>query len=93
MEKWCQTDCALCNLWWNFRRDQGAADDHEVVTALNMMPLVEAVNVPDFTKFINKENQFEATEDHVKTANALFTSLANWSDAMKIMREKKLIVK
>jgi NAD(P)H-dependent FMN reductase len=65
----------------------------QVVTALNMMPLVEAVNVPDFTKQINKENQFEATDDQVKTANALFTALAHWSDAMQTLREKKHVVK
>lgn len=65
----------------------------QVVTALNMMPLVEAVNVPNFTKLINKENQFEAAEEHVKTANALFTSLSNWSDAMKMLREKNHVVK
>jgi NAD(P)H-dependent FMN reductase len=65
----------------------------QVVTALNMMPLVEAVNVPNFTKFINNENQFEATEEHVKTANAMFTSLADWSGAMKTLQEKNHLVK
>lgn len=64
-----------------------------VATALNMMPLVEAVNVPYFTKLINKENQFEATEDHIKTANAMFASLAHWSAAMKMLRDKKQAVK
>ena len=65
----------------------------QVVTALNMMPLVEAVNVPNFTKFIDRENKFNAGEDHVKTALALLASLENWSEAMQLLREKKLSVK
>ncbi len=61
-----------------------------VVTALNMMPLVEAVNVPNFTKFIDKDGRFAATEDHGKTAQALLSSIVSWSGAMKLLREEKL---
>jgi NAD(P)H-dependent FMN reductase len=56
-----------------------------VLGALDMVPLTAAVNVPFFTKFI-RDNKFEATEDHNKMADSLFTELKKWSQLLKHMR-------
>ena len=57
-----------------------------VLTALDMVPLTAAVNVPFFTKFI-KDDKFEATEDQNKMAEGLFAELKRWSHSLTHMRD------
>jgi NAD(P)H-dependent FMN reductase len=60
----------------------------QVVTALNMMPIAEGVNVPFFTKYIH-EDVFSPEEPVVKSAHLMLRELERWSDALKPMREHK----
>lgn len=61
------------------------------VTALGMMPIPQAVNIPFFNQFINGEGVFEGNELLEKSANAMLNKLKDWAGALKGMREKDLI--
>ena len=61
----------------------------QVVTALSMMPIVEAVNVPFFSKFINEQNEFVPEEIVDKSAYNMLNELNRWADAMKPLRAPK----
>jgi hypothetical protein len=52
-----------------------------------MMPLAESVAISAFTKYINDEEQFVATEPLDKAAKTMFQELEKWSKALKIMRQ------
>ncbi|WP_417371602.1 NADPH-dependent FMN reductase [Gelidibacter japonicus] len=57
------------------------------ITALGMMPIPQAVNIPFFAQFINDNDVFEANETLEKSANVMLTKLQNWAKALKNMRE------
>ncbi|MDQ6756702.1 MAG: NAD(P)H-dependent oxidoreductase [Bacteroidota bacterium] len=60
----------------------------QVVTALKMMPLAEAVNVPFFTKYIDEQNKFTADETIQKSAEGMLKELLKWTEALKPMHTK-----
>ena len=60
----------------------------QVVTSLKMMPMVEAVNVPFFTSFINEEGKFVPNETIQKSAEVMLHELAKWAQALEGMRKK-----
>ena len=57
-----------------------------IVTTLKMMPMVEAVPIPFFSKFITESGEFAAEEIHEQSAIVMLTELARWSDALKPLR-------
>ncbi len=61
----------------------------QVISALNMVPVVEAVNVPFFTKYIDEQNKFNADEGINKAAEAMMKELLMWTDSLHQMRNKK----
>ena len=61
----------------------------QVVTALNMMPIVEAVNIPFFTKYINEQNRFVPEEITITSAQVMLTELERWSNALKVLRQQQ----
>ena len=61
-----------------------------VLTALDMVPLTAAVNVPFFTKFI-KDDKFVAGDDHNKMADGLFEELKKWSESLTSMRNRNTV--
>lgn len=60
----------------------------QVVTALKMMPVVESVNIPFFTKYLDESGRFNADEGQVKSAENMLNELARWAEALKGMRAK-----
>ena len=60
----------------------------QVVTAMKMMPIVEAVNIPFFTKHIDDQNNFNADETVEKAAQGMLSELLRWTEALKLMRVK-----
>ena len=58
----------------------------QVVTALKMMPVVEAVNIPFFTKYIDEQNKFNADEPIQHSAETMLTELLKWAEKLKLMR-------
>ena len=59
----------------------------QVVTALKMVPLVEAVAVPAFVKFIDATSGvFAPDEIHATNAAKMLDELLRWSDALRVLR-------
>jgi hypothetical protein len=54
-----------------------------------MVPIVEAVNIPLYTKYIDDQNKFNADEHIQKSAEGMLKELLKWTEAMQIMRSKK----
>lgn len=60
-----------------------------VVTALKMMPIMESVNIPFFTKHIDEQGTFKATEELEKSADAMLKELLFWAEGLKAMRASR----
>lgn len=58
------------------------------VTAVGMMPIPQAVNIPFFTQFITEDGAFVGNEILEKSANAMLEKLEDWAEALKGMRAK-----
>lgn len=61
----------------------------QVVTALNMMPILESVSIPFFANHINEQNKFVPEEIVTKSAQVMLAELERWSDALKVLRQSK----
>jgi len=59
----------------------------QVLTALNMMPVMEAVSIPFFNKYIQGD-KFLPEEIVIKSAHVMLTELERWCEALKSMRTK-----
>ncbi|MCD6065150.1 MAG: NADPH-dependent reductase [Flavipsychrobacter sp.] len=59
-----------------------------VVAAQKMVPVVESVNVPFFTKYITEDDRFVGDEGLEKSAHGMLAELAKWAEALKPMRNK-----
>jgi NAD(P)H-dependent FMN reductase len=60
-----------------------------VLTALSVMPLMEAVHIPFYVKSFDAEGRFVPTEDHIKAARTMLASLFNWSGALRTLRREQ----
>jgi hypothetical protein len=58
----------------------------QVVTSLNMMPLVESIAIPFFGKSIGDGETFTPEETVVKSAHTLLAELHRWSGLLKTLR-------
>ncbi len=58
----------------------------QIVTTLKMMPLVESIPIPFFTKYINDEGVFTADDPLDKSADALLKEMEKWAGALKTIR-------
>jgi NAD(P)H-dependent FMN reductase len=61
----------------------------QVVTALHMIPLTEAVSIPFFSKYINDEDEFKPEELVIKSAETILTELNRFCEASKVLRGGK----
>jgi NAD(P)H-dependent FMN reductase len=59
----------------------------QVVTAVHMMPVVDQVNIPFFTKHMNEQGVFVPDETITKSAGQMLNELERWSNALKPMRQ------
>jgi NAD(P)H-dependent FMN reductase len=57
----------------------------QVVTAMRMVPLIEAVSIPFFRTHM-EDGAFKPTEAHEKSATAMLEELLRWTDALKTLR-------
>jgi len=59
----------------------------QIVTSLRMMPIPEAVAIPFFTQYLDKEtNAFDPGEMQATAATAMLDELLRWSDALSTLR-------
>ena len=56
-----------------------------MVTGFKMMPMVEAVNIPFYTQFV-QDGVFKANETHEKSVAPMLDELFRWSEALKTLR-------
>ena len=56
-----------------------------MVTGFKMMPMVEAVNIPMFTQFI-QDGVFRGNETHEKAVAPMLDELLRWAEALKVLR-------
>lgn len=54
-----------------------------------VVPLMEAVNIPFFTQFINDDNQLIPNEVMEKSAHAMLDELTRWSAGLKVVKENQ----
>src|SRR3954452_18994494 len=59
----------------------------QVITALNMMPILESVSIPFFAKYINEQNKFVPEEIVTTSAHVMLKELERWSNALKVLRQ------
>jgi NAD(P)H-dependent FMN reductase len=63
----------------------------QVVTALNMMPLVEAVNIPFFNKYL-QDDRFVPEDAVVTSADVMLKELERWCETLKTMRTNNGVI-
>ncbi|TZF85833.1 NAD(P)H-dependent oxidoreductase (plasmid) [Pedobacter sp. BS3] len=61
----------------------------QVVTTLNMVPVLESVTIPMFSNFLDDQDTFNPNELISKSAQVMLQELKTWSDSLKQLREKK----
>lgn len=61
----------------------------QVVTAVGMMPIAEAVALPSFAKQVDESGNFQPSEINNKSAVAMLQELRKWSEALQPMRKSK----
>jgi len=57
----------------------------QVVTSLKVVPMVEAVHVPFFSKLMDG-GVFKGGETYDKAATAMLDELVRWTDALRVLR-------
>jgi NAD(P)H-dependent FMN reductase len=57
-----------------------------LLTAVNVMPIYEAVSLPFFTKQIDADGKFDPGDGPRGKANAMLDALLRWSNALATMR-------
>lgn len=61
----------------------------QIVTALKMMPLFEAVTIPMFAQYIDKEGAFVPIAAHEKSATAMLDELGRWAEVLRPLRARR----
>jgi NAD(P)H-dependent FMN reductase len=63
----------------------------QVVTALKMVPVPEAVSIPFVTQFLNDERRIEANETMVTAARTMLDELQRLEGALEPLRQPELV--
>jgi NAD(P)H-dependent FMN reductase len=63
----------------------------QVVTALKMVPVPEAVSIPFVTQFLNDERRMEANETMVTAARTMLDELQRLEGALEPLRQPELV--
>ena len=62
----------------------------QVVTALKMMPMFEAVSIPMFTQYVSKETgAFDPGKVQEDASRAMLDELLRWTDALAVLRRPR----
>ncbi len=65
---------------------RAAQSEKNMLTALKMMPMVEAVAIQNVHQHFDQEKKFMPNEHHDKSAGALLDELHKWAVALKTLR-------
>jgi NAD(P)H-dependent FMN reductase len=58
----------------------------QLLTTLKVMPMLEAVAIPNVSQHLNAEKAFTSNDFHTSSAGIMFDELYRWTQAMKPMR-------
>jgi NAD(P)H-dependent FMN reductase len=58
----------------------------QLLTTLKVMPMLEAVAIPNVDQHLDAEKTFAPNDFHVNSAEVMFDELYRWTQAMKPMR-------
>jgi NAD(P)H-dependent FMN reductase len=61
----------------------------QVVTALKMVPMTEAVNLPFVGQFLDEQNRLQPNETMTAAAHAMLDELARWTAALQTLRQRQ----
>lgn len=59
------------------------------LSTFKIVPIMEMVNIPFFTQFINEESEFVASEITEKAARAMFKEMVRWTKGLKVIKEDR----
>ena len=68
-----------------FGGTRGVVMAKEVLASLRMVPLVEAVAIPQHTRLIT-DGAFDGGESHERAANRMLDELRRWAGALRLLR-------
>lgn len=86
-QEWAYKPCAFVSYGGVSGGTRSVQMTKQVVTALKMMPMFEAVSIPMFTQFVNKETgAFDPGKVQEDASRVMLDELLKWTDAMKPMR-------
>ena len=60
----------------------------QVLTALKIMPVPEAVNIPFVTQHLDEDRRFKSTEMMDASATAMLDEVLKWTESLAPLREK-----
>ena len=58
-----------------------------MVTTFKMMPMLEAVAIPNFSQHLDDQKRFTPAEAHAKAADELLGELHRWTTALRALRQ------
>jgi hypothetical protein len=58
----------------------------QVVTALKMVPLFEAVSIPFVAQLLDEQRRLKANDVMLQAADAMFDELLRWTTALRSLR-------
>jgi NAD(P)H-dependent FMN reductase len=60
----------------------------QLITALSMMPIPQAVSIPFFSQHIGEDDSFDPGKVQEKAADTMLNELARWARALRPLREE-----
>lgn len=57
------------------------------LSTLKVVPIMEMVNIPFFTQFINEESEYVPNEVSTKAASIMFREIIRWTKGLKVIKE------
>jgi hypothetical protein len=60
----------------------------QVLTALKIMPVPEAVNIPFVLQHLDEDKRFKSTELIDASATALLDEVQRWTESLAVLRKK-----
>jgi NAD(P)H-dependent FMN reductase len=60
----------------------------QVLTALKIMPVPEAVNIPFVVQHLDEDKRFKSTEPIEASATAMLDELLKWTESLAPLRER-----
>lgn len=89
VEEWGYKPAAIVSYGGVSAGTRAAANLKCDLTALKIVPLYEAVNLPFFDQFINDQQELVANEATVKAADNMLKELLRWTRGLKQIRDDR----